>query len=53
MWAAIHAELAGTMTRIAEEGRKLAKLASVKPGSVTYIWADAIANELYASHYDK
>ena len=52
MWQAIHGELAGTITRIAEEGSRLAKLANVKPGSVKYIWADAIANQLYADYYE-
>jgi hypothetical protein len=47
MWEAIHAELAASMTRIAEEGRHLAMKARITPGPVTYIWADAIANRLY------
>jgi hypothetical protein len=52
IWAEIHRELAASMTRIAEEGEKLAKQASVKPGSIKYIWADAIANELYANYHE-
>lgn len=52
MWATIHAELAATMTRVAEEGAKLAKAAGVKAGSVRYLWADAIANQLYADYYE-
>jgi hypothetical protein len=52
MWQAIHGELAGTITRIAEEGSRLARLANAKPGSVKYIWADAIANQLYADYYE-
>jgi hypothetical protein len=52
IWAAIHRELATSMTRIAEEGNKLARKASVMPGSIQYIWADAIANALYASYYE-
>jgi hypothetical protein len=47
MWAAIHAELATSMTRIAEEGSRLALKARVPPGPVTFLWADAIANALY------
>lgn len=46
-WAAIHRELAKSMSKIAEEGASLARLASVKPGNVKYLWADAIANALY------
>lgn len=52
MWQAIHGELAGTITRIAEEGTQLAQRARVKPGAVKYIWADAIANQLYADYYE-
>jgi hypothetical protein len=52
MWQAIHGELAGTITRVAEEGAQLAKRAAVSPGSVKYIWADAIANQLYQDYYE-
>ena len=52
MWQAIHGELAGTITRIAEEGTRLAQRAKVKPGSIKYIWADAIANQLYGDFYE-
>lgn len=51
MWEAIHAELAASMTRIAEEGRRLAMKVKVTPGSVTYLWADAIANRLYEQNW--
>lgn len=47
MWEAIHAELAASLTRIAEEGQRLATKAKVTPGKITYIWADAIAALLY------
>jgi hypothetical protein len=52
IWAEIHRELAASMTRIAEEGEKLAKRAAVEPGTIKYLWADAIANALYALHND-
>jgi hypothetical protein len=52
MWTAIHDELAGTMTRIAKEGTKLAQASGVKSGTITYLWADAIANQLYADYYE-
>jgi len=52
IWTEIHRELAASMTRIAEEGERLARAASVAPGSIKYLWADAIANALYASYYD-
>jgi hypothetical protein len=43
IWAAMHRELATSMTRIAEEGERLSKKASVEPGVIRYLWADAIA----------
>lgn len=52
IWTAIHAELTTSMVRIAEEGWRLAKAAGVVPGPIRYLWADAIANALYAGHYD-
>jgi hypothetical protein len=51
IWAEIHRELSTSMTRIAKEGEKQARHASVTPGSITYLWADAIANALYESYY--
>lgn len=51
MWTAIHGELAATMTRVAEEGGKIAKLAKVKRGAVRFLWADAIKNQLYSEYY--
>ena len=50
VWMAIHAELAASVTRIAEEGERLAIAARVRPGEVKYLWADAIANGLYELH---
>lgn len=52
MWQAIHGELAGTITRIAEEGTRLSTAAGVTPGPIKYLWADAIANQLYADHHE-
>lgn len=52
IWTAIHAELATSMTRIAEEGATLARKTGIKPGPKTYMWADCIANALYASYYE-
>jgi hypothetical protein len=51
MWAAIHAELRVALTRIAEIGQDNAKKSRIIPGSVTYIWADAIASALFSSHH--
>lgn len=52
IWVQIHQELAASMTRIAEEGEWRAKQASVTPGKMKYLWADAIANTLYASYHE-
>ena len=53
IWAHIHGELAASMTRIAEEGERLAKSARIKPGPIKYIWADAIANRMYADYHEE
>ena len=37
MWQALHAELAGTITRISEQGTKLANEAGVPPGPIRYL----------------
>jgi hypothetical protein len=47
MWAYIHAELATAMTRLAEQGEKLARSAGVSAGLIPHLWADAISSELY------
>jgi hypothetical protein len=53
MWTVLHRDLEPTMTLVADEGTKLAISAKVNPGTITYLWADAIANELYDNYYDK
>ncbi len=52
MWTAIHAELRVALTRIAEMGERSAKIDGVAPGSIKYIWADAIASALYSANHD-
>ena len=52
-WAAIHRAMKANLTEIAEQGSLLAKEASVKPGEVKYLWADAIANALYYWHHEE
>lgn len=51
MWAALHAELRVTLTRIGEIGQNSARQHDVAAGDVTYIWADAIAAVLYGAHH--
>lgn len=50
-WTALHQEVVSSMEEIANEGNRLARGAGVRPGSVLYLWADAIANGLYAHHH--
>jgi hypothetical protein len=50
VWAAIHRELDTAMTRIAERASRLATQAGVQPGGMKYLWADAVANQLYSEH---
>ena len=52
IWTHIHRELATSMTRIADEGVRLARSARVTPGPIKYIWADAIANRMYADYHE-
>jgi hypothetical protein len=49
-WADIHATLEVALTRLGEEGQKASRQASVEPGTITFLWADAIAAFLYAQH---
>jgi hypothetical protein len=49
-WADIHATLEVALTRLGEEGQKASRQASVEPGTITFLWADAIAALLYAQH---
>lgn len=49
-WSDIHTTLEVALTRIAEDGAKQAGLASVEPGAVVFLWADAIAAFVYAAH---
>lgn len=47
IWRQIHGLLETSMTRIAKEGARRATQDGVTPGSITYLWADAIADALY------
>ncbi len=50
-WKAIHRKLGAAMTRICEMGADLADAEGVEPGPMKYLWADAIADQLYASYH--
>ena len=51
IWAEIHRLLETSMTRVAEEGVRVATKKGVKPGEITFLWADAIASALYGEHH--
>ena len=51
-WEAIHCELANNITMIADDGAQHARSVSVTPGQLRYLWADAIADWLYAYHHE-
>lgn len=52
-WVSIHRAMFGNLAEIVEQGNILAKKASVEPGKVKYLWADAIANALYTYHHEE
>ncbi len=37
---------------IADEGSDLSRIAGISPGKIKYVWADAIANALYAHYHE-
>jgi len=47
IWSDIHVKLDVALTRLVKLGEKEANRQKVKPGTYTYLWADAIANSLY------
>lgn len=49
--AAFHPELGGSLREIAEEGGKLSLAASIPPGGLTFLWADAIASQAYDNYH--
>ncbi|NNC01278.1 hypothetical protein HJC10_00160 [Corallococcus exiguus] len=51
IWAYIHGLLDTSMTRVSEEGARLARVQRVQPGDIPFLWADAIASALYAEHH--
>lgn len=46
-WVALHRELGPHMVRLSKIGAERAVDAGVQPGTLKYLWADAIANEQY------
>jgi len=51
IWTEIHRLLETSMTRVAEDGARLAARDGVKAGVITFLWADAISSALYAQYH--
>lgn len=51
-WTEIHGKLDVALTHIAKIGQERASKAGVTPGSIVYIWADAIASHMYGTYHD-
>jgi len=47
MWRDFHAEIGPSLRSLGELGRHVASDRGIAPGSITYLWADAIADGLY------
>ena len=51
-WVAIHKELPSYLAKIVDEGNDLSRKAGATPRKIEYVWADAIANALYAHYHE-
>lgn len=51
IWQEIHRSLGRELTLLAERGSAMAVDEGVEPGKSPYLWADAIASELYQRHH--
>lgn len=51
IWAHIHAEMATSLTRVAEAGAKISTSIGVGPGAIKFLWADAIASRMYDEYH--
>ncbi|MFZ2407115.1 MAG: hypothetical protein WAW41_18430 [Methylobacter sp.] len=50
MWCAAHEDMELDFTNLAAGGAEQAHAQGIQPGSITYLWADAVANALYERH---
>lgn len=50
IWCAVHAAMEPDLRKLAVAGTKAANDQGIEPGTIEYIWADAIANALYERH---
>jgi hypothetical protein len=52
-WAdAFHPLLGHSLIHIAKDAGTFCKKAGVTPGSITFLWADAIAGHAYGKYHD-
>ena len=51
LWSNLHKGLGEGLLKMADEGEKLSTAAKVRAGPLKYIFADAIASQLYANYY--
>ena len=52
MWSAIHSEMASNVLKLAGAGTDAATLQGIDAGQTGFLWADAIANQLYEKYVD-
>lgn len=51
-WADVfHPLLRDSLIKVAEEGGRLSRRANVMPGNIVFLWADAIASEVYSRYH--
>lgn len=50
IWCAVHAEMKQDFINLAAAGAEAARRKKLEPGTVVYLWADAVANALYEQH---
>lgn len=52
IWRDIHRELDTAMTRIGDRAEHLAQRAGIEPGPLKYLWADSVADAMYATYHE-
>jgi hypothetical protein len=52
IWTALHGLLAASLPVLAKEGAGAARDAGVRAGTLTFLWADVVADALYAEFHD-
>ena len=53
IWRDFHQHLGDDLLQLATLGNRVAATQEIEPGGISFLWADAIANELYVqyAHY--